>query len=238
MGQKVGSKVEIFSAFEFVNNSTDKNKIDLDIQYIDTRKENASQLFPKLDIVGFFSTNSKDVPNENDKEILKTMNYFGVINPVYLVLSSEIEKANELPISAYLFEKDDKKFVKINHNIEGWESERICLETITKNADVEGDNNMLNKNLTTTKNALNVLKENLILIKNNIKKFENDKKFKELLDDLINNYPSIENSDYQEYVNEKEKEIFILNNLCAGLIEESYLSRTNNILMSDPLGSD
>jgi COP9 signalosome complex subunit 6 len=238
MGQKVGSKVEIFSAFEFVNNSTDNNKIDLDIQYIDTRKENASQLFPKLDIVGFFSTNSKDVPNENDKEILKTMNYFGVINPVYLVLSSEIEKANELPISAYLFEKDDKKFVKINHNIEGWESERICLETITKNADVEGDNNMLNKNLTTTKNALNVLKENLILIKNNIKKFENDKKFKELLDDLINNYPSIENSDYQEYVNEKEKEIFILNNLCAGLIEESYLSRTNNILMSDPLGSD
>ena len=238
MGQKIGTKVEIFSAFEFFNQSQDPEKINLDINYVDTRRDLANQLFPKLDIVGFFSTNLKDIPNENDKEIIKTMNYFGVINPVYLVLSSEIEKEKELPISAYLFEKNNKQFIKVNHNIEGWESERICLETITKNADVEGENNILNKNLTTTKNALNVLKENLVLIKNNIKKFEKDKKFIELLDDLINNYPSIENSDYQEYLNKKEKEIFILNNLCAGLVEESYLSRTNNIIRNDPLEFD
>jgi len=235
MGQKVGTKVEIFSAFEFVNNSKDNNKIDLDLQYIDTRKENASQLFPKLDIIGFFSTNSKNVPEENDKEILKIMNYFGVINPIYSVLSVEIEKANELPISAYLFDKDSKKYIKLNHVIEGWESERICLETVTKNAEIEGESNMLNKNLITTKNALNVLKENLLLIKNNIKKFEKDNKFKELLEDLINNYPSIENSDYQDFMDEKKKEIFILNNLCAGLIEESYLSRSVQILRNDPL---
>ena len=54
MGQKIGTKVEIFSAFEFFNQSEDPEKINLDINYIDTRKDLANQLFPKLDIVGFF----------------------------------------------------------------------------------------------------------------------------------------------------------------------------------------
>ena len=54
MGQKIGSKVEIFSAFEFVNNSLNFSKIDLDIKYIDTSCDLATQLFPKFDIVGFF----------------------------------------------------------------------------------------------------------------------------------------------------------------------------------------
>ena len=51
MGQKIGTKVEIFYAFEFVNNSSNENKIDLDIKYIDTRRDLATQLFPKFDIV-------------------------------------------------------------------------------------------------------------------------------------------------------------------------------------------
>ena len=73
MGQKIGTKVEIFSAFEFVNNSKDSSKIDLDIKYIDTRRDLATQLFPKFDIVGFFSTNDTLNPNENDKQILNAM---------------------------------------------------------------------------------------------------------------------------------------------------------------------
>ena len=39
MGQKIGPKLEIFSAFEFVNNSLNFSKIDLDIKYIDTRRD-------------------------------------------------------------------------------------------------------------------------------------------------------------------------------------------------------
>ena len=86
MGQKIGTKVEIFSAFEFFNQSQDPEKINLDINYVDTRRDLANQLFPKLDIVGFFSTNKTTNPNEKDKEIIKAMQYFGVINPIYLYL--------------------------------------------------------------------------------------------------------------------------------------------------------
>ena len=180
MGLKTGTKVEIFSAFEFSNQSPEPDKIDLDIQYIDTRRDLATQLFPKLDIIGFFSTNDSITPNEKDREILKAMTYFGVITPVYLVLSTNVEKASELPIGVYDIDKTKKTFNKVNHVIEGWESERICLETVTKTAEIGNDQSGLIQNLQTTKNALNVLKENLDLIKNNMKKFEKDEKFKEL----------------------------------------------------------
>jgi COP9 signalosome complex subunit 6 len=224
MGQKIGTKVEIFYAFEFVNNSTNENKIDLDIKYIDTRRDLATQLFPKFDIVGFFSTNTTSEPNENDKQILNAMNYFGVINPIYLVLSTtSIEKEKELPVSAFWYDKSIEKFTKVRHIIEGWESERICLETVTKNTDVENEENGLVKNIQTTRNALAVLKENLILIKSNINKFKNDKKFMELVEDLIINYPAIEKSGYQALMKNKQKEILLLNNICLSTLQSSYM---------------
>ena len=229
MGLKTGTKVEIFSAFEFSNQSPEPDKIDLDIQYIDTRRDLATQLFPKLDIIGFFSTNDSITPNEKDREILKAMTYFGVITPVYLVLSTNVEKASELPIGVYDIDKTKKTFNKVNHVIEGWESERICLETVTKTAEIGNDQSGLSQNLQTTKNALNVLKENLDLIKNNMKKFEKDEKFKEMLEDLLINYPSANESDYEEMIAEKQKEVFILNNICAGTIENSYLGKTNSL---------
>ena len=89
----------------------------------------------------------------------------------------------------------------------------------------------MNQNLQTTKNALNVLKENLTLIQNNINKFE---KAQEMLEDLIINYPSVENSDYNDVVNQKEKEIEILNCICSGMVENSYLGRTQALQYLDP----
>ena len=230
MGQKIGTKVEIFYAFEFVNNSSNENKIDLDIKYIDTRRDLATQLFPKFDIVGFFSTNITPQPNENDKQILNAMNYFGVINPVYLVLSTtNIEKEKELPVSTFWYDKSIEKFTEVRHIIEGWESERICLETVTKNTDVENEENGLVKNIQTTQNALGVLKENLILIKNNLGKFKDNKEFMKLVEDLIINYPEIEKSDYQTLMKNKQKEILMLNNICLSTMQTSYIAISDKI---------
>ena len=230
MGQKIGTKVEIFSAFEFVNNSKDSSKIDLDIKYIDTRRDLATQLFPKFDIVGFFSTNDTINPNENDKQILNAMDYFGVINPIYVILGTKnIEKQKELPVNTFLFDKSMNKFIEIRHVIEGWESERICLETVTKVSDVENEENGLVKNIQTTQNALGVLKENLILIKKNLEKFKNNKQFMKLVEDLIINYPEIEKSDYQLLMKNKQKEILMLNNICLSTMQSSYIGISDKI---------
>jgi hypothetical protein len=231
MGQRIGSKVEIFSAFEFFNQSQDPSKINLDMQDIDTRRDLATQLFPKLDIVGFFSTNEVTEPNEIDFEVIKTMNYFGVLTPIFLILSTKVDDKKELPITVFECDKKTKQFKKLNHIMEGWESERICLETVTKTTDIRNDvSSNLIQNLTTMKNAFLVLKDNLKLIKDNMDKFEKDEKFMEMLEDLVINYPSIKESDYQEVLNEKEKEVLILNNICSTVLENSYLGKTQKLI--------
>lgn len=157
------------------------------------------------------------------------MNYFGVINPVYLVLSTNnIEKEKELPVGTFWYDKSIEKFTEVRHIIEGWESERICLETVTKNTDVESEENGLVKNIQTTQNALGVLKENLLLIKKNMQKFKDDPKFRQLVEDLIINYPSIEKSDYQTLMKNKQKEILLLNNICMSTLQSSYMGLINN----------
>ena len=221
---------KIFSAFEFVNNSKDSSKIDLDIKYIDTRRDLATQLFPKLDIVGFFATNDTTKPNESDKQILNAMEYFGVTNPVYLILSTkDIEKEKELPLNTFWYDKSIGKFTEVRHVIEGWESERICLETVTKVTDVENEENGLVKNIQTTQNALGVLKENLLLIKKNLVKFKDNKEFMKLVEDLIINYPEIEKSDYQTLMKTKQKEILMLNNICISTMQSSYIGISDKI---------
>lgn len=235
MGLKTGTKVEIFSAFEFNNQSQDPSKIDFDMEYIDTRRNLATQLFPKLDIVGFFSTNTTTQSDEVDSQALKSMVSFGIITPIYLVMSTNVEKAIELPIAAYEVDKIKKTFNKVNHVIEGWESERICLETVTKSTSVAGEESGLVQNLQTTKNALSALKEHLNLVKQGIKKCKDDKNFKYMLEDLLINYPKTKESDYLDLINQKEKEIFILNNICASVIGSSYLGKSENLSLKQDL---
>lgn len=236
LGQKIGSKVEIFSAFEFVNQSIDEKNTDFDLAYIDTRRDLATQLFPKLDIIGFFSTNTTSKPNEIDTQMLKTLKYFGVITPVYLVLSTDVGKATELPIETYETDYTNNVFNKVNHIVEGWESERICLDTVIKSSDVQSNESGFIKNYKTTKNALNVLKEILELIKENISnpKFKKDQIFQAMVDELIINYPDLEGTDYPGLINLKKKELFVLNNLCASSLGRSFQGKGELLKMSIP----
>ena len=46
------------------------------------------------------------------------------------------EQISRLPITVFECDKKTKQFKKLNHIMEGWESERICLETVTKTTDI------------------------------------------------------------------------------------------------------
>jgi hypothetical protein len=52
----------------------------------------------------------------------------------------------------------------------------------------------------------------------------------EMLEDLVINYPNIKESDYQEVLSEKEKEVLILNNICSTVLENSYLGKTQKLI--------
>ena len=48
------------------------------------------------------------------------MDYFGVINPIYVILcTKDIEKNKELPINTFLNDKNLNKFNEVRHFIEG-----------------------------------------------------------------------------------------------------------------------
>ena len=96
------------------------------------------------------------------------------------------------------------------------------METVTKVSDVESEENGLIKNIQTTQNALGVLRENLILIKKNLDKFKNNKEFMKLVEDLVINFPDIDKSDYQTLMQNKQKEILMLNNICLSTMHSSY----------------
>ena len=132
-------------------------------------------------------------------------------------------------MNTFLYDKSLNKFIDIRYVIEGWKSERICLETVTKVNDAENEENGLVKNIRTTKNALGVLKENLILIKKNLEKFKNNKQFMKLVEDLIINYPEIEKSDFQLLMKNKQKEILMLNNICLSTMQSSYFGISDKI---------
>ena len=76
---------------------------------------------------------------------------------------------------------------------------------------------------------MGVLKENFVLIKNNLEKFKNNKTFMKLVEDLIINYKEIEKSDYQELMKNKQKEILMLNNICLSTMQSSYIGISDKI---------
>ena len=56
----------------------------------------------------------------------------------------------------------------------------------------------------------------------NLDKFKNNKEFMKLVEDLVINFPDIDKSDYQTLMQNKQKEILMLNNICLSTMHSSY----------------
>lgn len=235
LGLQTGKKIELYYAFEFYNQCEDDSAINLDIAYIDERKKMTEQLFPNYELLGFFTSNNGICPNDKDKEVIKAMDYFGVVSPICLVLSTQVEDAEELPIAAYEINKHDKKFLKLSHEIEGFESERICLDTVTKSTDIQNNESAMIQNMETLRNALGMLKGNMKIIRNalNDKEFQQDPVFISQIDDLVKNYPDVLNPDLLNLLHDKEEEILILNNICSSCINLSFQGRAESVSTND-----
>jgi hypothetical protein len=60
-----------------------------------------------------------------------------------LVLSNELLDKEELPMKVFLYDKEKGAFVHIKHEIVGFDSERICLDTVTKSGGVQNNNTQI-----------------------------------------------------------------------------------------------
>jgi len=131
IGVQRGRVVEIFNSFELMYDASTQI---LDRAFLDKKHEQYKKVFPKYDILGWYSTGS-DV-KETDMQIHKSLMDINE-SPVYVLLNPAINHAQkDLPITIYESELHIIEgvpsliFVKSNYTIETVEAERISVDHV------------------------------------------------------------------------------------------------------------
>lgn len=232
LGIRNENKIEVFYSFEFLNSSSDSKLPKFNIEFIENRKNLTDQLFQQqnYEIIGFYATNENEtfISEEQKQELLSVMNFYKIENPCLLILNTNLEKTEELPVEIfYNFDKDNKNyFRKIPHKIEGSDSERITLDTVMKFSESEltEKESATKQNLKTFKNALDVLRANLgDLLKAAIDgKFAQDLTFQAMLSDVFSNLPASNNKNINQILENNNYENTIMNSLCSCTLNQVH----------------
>lgn len=227
LGQVTDKKAEILYSFEFLNTSKSSNKIDIDLNYLAERRGLVEQQFKNYELLGFYTISSDTKPREEDKAVFEALKSLGVIAPFYLVMSYNLQGQTILPVKVYELNKSSGEFIKIKHEFEGLDSERICLDTVTSFTDFQTSESAMIQNMNTVKNAVNMLKENMLLIKKSFDdpKFKNDPVYLSLLDEIVRNFPDVRNKDSLKMMNNGLGETGMLSSICSATTSLNYQGR-------------
>jgi len=228
LGYRNSEKVEIFYSFEFLNTTPESLTPSFDLEFIENRKKLTDQLFQNqnYELIGFYLTidNITDITSSNlyFSEMQKIMKYYMVVDPVCLVLGTNLDNRDELPIDFYV--SQTSFFKKIPHKIEGNDSERITLDSVMKFSEKANKESATKQNLKAFKNALDVLRLNLKNILNAAEqmKYRNDLKFQAFLDDIISNFPTSNSDRMNRIMEDKNYENSIMNTLCSCTLNAVY----------------
>ncbi|KAH7445200.1 hypothetical protein KP509_02G112400 [Ceratopteris richardii] len=132
LGLQTGRTVEIFTSFE--TRLSDECPDSLDRDFLYKKQEQYKKVFPKYDILGWYSTGSDIV--ETDMQIHKALMDINE-SPVYMLLNPAINHAQkDLPITIYESELHvidgvpSLIFVKSSYTIETVEAERITVDHV------------------------------------------------------------------------------------------------------------
>ena len=230
IGEILGKKVELHSNFEFLDkgySNSDNSFVDLDLEFLEERKRILEQLYATYDFLGFFSITKTDVPDKQDAEVAKRLIDYGIINPICLVLSNELLDKEELPMKVYIYNKELCTFTLIKHEIVGLDSERICLDTVTKSGGVQNNDTQLIQNMDTLKSALSMLKSNLISALSKSEKIENRSNlhFVEMLNDILSNHPNSSDPGLKDLIDNSMEDMLIINNIISSSIGVNYSTK-------------
>ena len=227
LGQITDKRADILYSFEFLNTSNSPNKIEIDLKYLEERRRLVEQQFKNYELLGFYTISSDTTPKKEDRAVFEALKTVGVLTPFYLVISYNLEGQSLLPVSVYETNKTNGDFIKIKHEFEGLDSERITLDTVTNFTDFQNSESAMIQNMLTTKNAINMLKENLSLIRKSFDdpKFKDDPVYLALLDEIVRNFPDVRNKDSFNMINYGIGEVGMLNNICASTTSLNYQGR-------------
>ena len=232
LGIKSQNKTEIFYSFEFLNLNPETYPPKFDMEFIDSRKKLTDQLFQNqnYELIGFYKTEEKNsMENPLEIKLIEIMNFYSVINPYCLILGTNLDNLDELPVECFESKNfgNNLNFSRIPHKIEGSDSERITLDSVMKFSEKSTKESANEQNLKIFKNALDVLRINLssVLEAGRLEKNKNDPIFQRNLSEVISNFPSFNSFMMKEVLVEKEYEKTVMNNLCSCTVNELYMKK-------------
>ncbi|CAD6564077.1 MAG: hypothetical protein TREMPRED_003183, partial [Tremellales sp. Tagirdzhanova-0007] len=180
LGNQTNREVSIVNSFELIleninesedvtmSESSETRKITLDVEFLLTRREQFRQVFPTLDVIGWYSIG--ETPSAEDVSLHEQF-AISLDTPIFLLFNPTPSPGSQnLPLKVYeaiLVEGGEKtevkaKFVELEYEIETGEAERIAVDGISRGA-MEGgaEDNPIVGNLRTQRNAIRMLRERI-----------------------------------------------------------------------------
>nr|XP_019047778.1 COP9 signalosome complex subunit 6 [Kwoniella bestiolae CBS 10118]OCF26708.1 COP9 signalosome complex subunit 6 [Kwoniella bestiolae CBS 10118] len=141
----------------------------LNTTFFETRRDQFKQVFPTLDVVGWYSVG--DSPTAEDVTLHQQLTEI-IDTPIFLLFHPNHSPASQaLPVTIYeaaLAEggKDNStegKFVELAYGIETGEAERIAVDGVSRGG-MGGEGEEIIANLTTQRNAIRMLYERVAVL--------------------------------------------------------------------------
>ncbi|KGB76050.1 COP9 signalosome complex subunit 6 [Cryptococcus deuterogattii R265] len=185
LGTESNREVSIVNSFELIyhpsatsnedvemnDSGSARSKYVLDTDFLEARKEQYKQVFPTLDVIGWYSIGKE--PSSDDVS-LHAQFASSIETPIFLLFDpSPASDSQALPLKIYESAtvtdttgetSEEGKFVELEYGIETGEAERIAVDGVAKGGTGEEDTAVAH--LTTQRNAIKMMYDRIeILLK-------------------------------------------------------------------------
>ncbi|KAF5827947.1 maintenance of mitochondrial structure and function-domain-containing protein [Dunaliella salina] len=135
LGSQSGRVIDISNSFEISWSLGPQGQISIDTGFLQHKMEQYKQVFPRLDVMGWYATGESLQPQHMEvNKVIMAINE----SPVFLLLNPKVDLARkDLPVSLYetehVFEGTHKQtFVKSSYTVETSDAERIGVDQVAK----------------------------------------------------------------------------------------------------------
>ena len=180
LGEQKGRVIHITNTFE-MNFKADSEEQNVDQEHLNFKKQQYKTVFPKLEVIGWYSTGDKI--QENDLQTHKTISEINE-SPVFLLLDPTISAANrDLPIKLYETEMHviegipSQIFVQAKYTVDSLEAERIAVDQVARivPSGKASSTEQLSSHMTGMQNAIKMLRMRISTILGVVKQMKEGK---------------------------------------------------------------
>ena len=223
-GKQSGRNLEIFNSFEINYTPSTKKPGSLDIAetFITQQSEMLKQLFKDHEVIGWYSTSSKDEPEKYDVDIHQVIQKYNE-NPIYLILNPNAPPGRNVPMTLYegnnqiVNNQQVFTFQKVPYQIASLPAEQVTVETVAKSHEAEGSSKFVLAMIQPL-NAIKMLKLQLSKIIKMIEvepKLKTDQEFLRKLNNILGRVPLITTPLLQNEQRTELAEVALLNEIAT-----------------------